>query len=144
MNNIKLKVKLSAYTKGIIPDVSKFIEDAPADNKIYGRENNTWTELDIPTQADTVVTEAGSGIDIDKKDYIAKISVRQQTVEELPDDILDDMTYYVIEKDRPDIYLVGGTAYSSEENEYIEEINGGTASTTNFNFIINPLTSKGE
>ncbi|WP_300924521.1 hypothetical protein [uncultured Clostridium sp.] len=42
MTNVKVKlnVKLQAYTKGIIPDVSKFIEDTPLDNKVYGRFNN--------------------------------------------------------------------------------------------------------
>jgi hypothetical protein len=38
-DTINLKVKLSAYTKGIIPDYSNFVTEAPNDGKIYARKD---------------------------------------------------------------------------------------------------------
>jgi len=40
MYNINLTAKLSAYTKGV------FIEEAPNDNKLYGRKDGSWIDVD--------------------------------------------------------------------------------------------------
>lgn len=39
MSDIKLNVKLSAYSKGVIPDVSEYIKEAPEDGKLYARKD---------------------------------------------------------------------------------------------------------
>lgn len=77
MSDIKLNIKLSAYSKGVIPDVSKFIEDAPMDGNTYGRVDGKWYLLDIPTQADSISTTENSGINIDRNEYNVTISAKQ-------------------------------------------------------------------
>ena len=60
--NIKLKAKLSAYTKGIIPDASQ-----------------------------ELITEPGSGLDIETlENKKRKISLRQQILKELPEEMTEE------------------------------------------------------
>lgn len=78
IRTIKLKVKLRAYTRGVIPDVSKFIEDAPQDGILYGRRDGQWLNIDDVLENNIVLVDPGSGLDkveIDKSRI--KLSVRQ-------------------------------------------------------------------
>ncbi len=124
MTNVKVKlnVKLQAYTKGIIPDVSKFIEDTPLDNKVYGRFNNEWIEL---TDLDSLLNE-----------WIG-------TKDELPDE-LNENTKYVIIENKPDIVIIGGTAFSNENEEYGNNIITGKAINNKVDIYCIPMNAKGE
>ena len=78
IRTIKLKVKLRAYTRGVIPDVSKFIEDAPQDGILYGRRDGQWLNIDDVLENNIVLVDPGSGLDkveIDKSRI--KLSIRQ-------------------------------------------------------------------
>ena len=64
--DLKLKVKLKAYTKAVIPDVSKFIEDAPKDNKVYGRKDGDWVNIDSSLVKTRILPrDNNSGLDIE-------------------------------------------------------------------------------
>ena len=39
MSDIKLNVKLSAYSKGVMPNVSNYLTEAPEDGKLYARKD---------------------------------------------------------------------------------------------------------
>ena len=143
---INLKVKLSAYTKGIIPDVSKFIEDAPNDGHIYARVDGKWICV-LDVQPDEIVLYNNAGLDLRKIDkHTSAISVRQWVGKEseLPE-IEDNKTYYVIEKNRPNTIIVGGTAYTATEDEpeYVQTIYGGNCRSSH-TIECKPMNSKGE
>lgn len=123
MTNVKVKlnVKLQAYTKGIIPDVSKFIEDAPIDNMVYGRLNGEWVEL---SDLDNILNEWVGSED------------------ELPDDLVDGDKFNIIEN-TPDMIIIGGTAYSTENEEFDYSIITGNASSE-FDIEGIPMNAKGE
>lgn len=143
MSNIKLKVKLSAYSKGIIPDVSKFIEDAPVDNKVYGRKNNEWVDIKADVLDQQIIIEKGSGLNIKHiEPNIDSLSVRQSVITNQKEIVDEDTTYYLIEN-TPDLYIVGGTAFLDEDG-YNQKIIGGNASTTIFDETLLPINSEGK
>ena len=143
MSNIKLRVKLSAYSKGIIPDVSKFIEDAPVDDKVYGRKNNEWVDIKADVLDQQIIVEKGSGLNITHiEPNIDSLSIRQAIIENEKEIIDEDTTYYLIEN-TPDLYIVGGTAFL-DEDRYNQEIIGGNASTTLFDEVLLPINSEGK
>jgi hypothetical protein len=59
----KLNVKLSAYTKGFIPDVSEFIKDAPKDGVLWGRQDGEWVNVDDVLQNNIVLVDEDSSIE---------------------------------------------------------------------------------
>lgn len=149
--NIKLNINLSAYSKGVIPDVSDFIKDAPNDGKFYGRHNKEWASLEDFIVDQQVDVQEGSGLTIVKRQdgQPDLLSVRQQVVDTLPVELEDDTTYYVIDN-TPDLYLNGGTAFSDghndlvESSEYTEEIEGGSSGVVVETVSLEPVNSKGE
>lgn len=123
MTNVKVKlnVKLQAYTKGIIPDVSKFIEDAPIDDKIYGRYNGEWHEI------------------IDSEELLNEWVGKES---ELPDELEPTKKYFIIEN-KPDMIIIGGTAYSTENEEYDNMVITGDAKSK-FDIECVVMNAKGE
>src|SRR5574344_1646853 len=114
--NIKLKAKLSAYTKGIIPDASQ-----------------------------ELITEPGSGLDIETlENKKRKISLRQQILKELPEETEEDITYYIDEQ-LPNMYVDGGTAFSDGNNDYVDNIeyNQIIDCKENYDLDLLPINSKG-
>lgn len=114
--NIRLNAKLSAYSKGIIPDSSHIL---------YAEEGSG---LKIET-------------DIDKK---RKISIKQEILTKLPDEVNSNTTYY-INNQYPEIIIGGGTAYSDGNNEYIEKSQYTTIFKGGKDYTIKllPIDSKG-
>lgn len=148
--HIKLNVKLRAYARGIIPDVSGFIEDAPSDNVIYARLNGEWKSIRDNFKANEVIIEDGSGLErkvLDEETNTISLSIKQKVLWEhdLPYRLKDDTTYYIIE-DEPDIYINGGTAYSDENEEFHWRVKGGKADNIDINYdvICVPMNAKGE
>lgn len=114
--NIKLKAKLSAYTKGIIPDASQ-----------------------------ELITEPGSGLDIETlENKKRKISLRQQILKELPEETEEDITYYIDEQ-IPNMYIDGGTAFSDGNNDYVDNIeyNQIIDCKKDYDLDLLPINSKG-
>lgn len=152
MDNIKIKVKLTAYTKGIIPDTSNFIEDVPENSEgVYLRKHKEWVPLNSEVKDQFIIAEEGSGLEITpiQGTKNSNIKIKQLLAEIIPEYIEDDTTYYIIEN-TPDIYINGGTAFSDGNNEFIDlsEYNilleGGGATTYNYDLNALPLNAKGE
>ena len=129
--DIKIKTKLRAYSKGILPtkvsDLENdldFIPDAPKDGQIYARKDGSWKDIsDI--NLDTIIALANrSGLnleyDAEERTYTLGIRKEELTNLELPVILQDDTTYYVLDLD-PNTFIDGGTAYSSGNNEFVEE-----------------------
>lgn len=113
---ISLHAKLSAYTKGIIPDLKRFVEQAPNDDKMYVRKNGQWVVFDSFTIIDDITDT---------------------------NELNEGSTYYTITEDA-DIIYNGGTAFSSENEEYDESIIPGNARTTNYDIECIPMNARGE
>lgn len=154
--DLKLKVKLKAYTKAMIPDVSKFIEDAPKDNKVYGRKDGDWVNIDSSLVKTRILPrDNNSGLDIEPvgDDYLIGIRKWEGKSSDIPNNLEPDTTYYGYES-TPNYYLDGGTAYSStyyddilEQNEEVAidlVLDGGNYNTRVFNLELLPIDSKGE
>ena len=78
MTDIKLKIKLSAYTKGILPDTSDFVIDTPQDDKVYGRKNRQWVDLTHELDKTRLMTDENSGIKLEQPEIDTyKISLKQ-------------------------------------------------------------------
>ena len=158
--NIRIKAKLRAYTKGILPTkVSElendehYIHEAPIDEHIYGRRNGAWENIDTALDRTIIkLAEEEPGLNLSYDPLISTytIGVRQKSITELelPIELEDDTVYYV-ESLHPNVFSDGGTAFSDGGNDYITtsefdaDINGGVANTTIFNSEILPLNSKG-
>ena len=155
MENIQLNIKLSAYTKGILPkkvsDLENdlyYISDAPNDDIIYARKNNDW--IDINEVKNKLSILVGPGIqkeDISLNEILLSLKQWVGNIEDLPT-LQDDFIYYVIEN-KPDLFIVGGSAFSDGENDFVDssEFNkiyvGGNANTSIFDIITLPIDSKG-
>lgn len=140
MCNIKLNVKLKAYSKGVIPNVNNFIEDAPEDDILYGRRNREWVKIYDPIDIKTL---DNSGIELEKIDNIYNIKVKQETnTLNNINEYKEDYTYYIIDN-TPDLYINGGTAYSDEEISFGYNINSGDSLTTQYELNLLPINSKG-
>lgn len=144
----KLDVKLSAYTKGMIPDVSKFMTDAPHDGVFYGRMDGEWKDITQFIDGNVVLTDEGSGLNVEKvseSTNVVKISARQWQglLSELPNQLDSDTTYYAYDNTKADLYLNGGTAYSDEDEDFMQLFDGGTATVVHSIFLM-PMNAKGE
>lgn len=156
MEPIRIRAKLSAYTKGGIPDVSKFIEDAPNDEYIYARKKGQWVNLDIKEIGDRIEISDNSGLNLHRDANEVTLSIRQDTLidSEIPSDYVyeDDTTYYILET-TPNLYINGGTAFSDKHEDYIlkeeiqseykENVFGGKNTGNIFSINLQPLNSKG-
>ena len=152
----KLRVKLRAYTKGVIPvvpDYSQFVTkdelvDAPDDGKVYGRKNGEWAEIEA-NLANKVIVEEGSGLNkenLDEEGYLIRLSLRKWEGKEqdLPYILEKDTTYYTYDNRLPDLFIDGGTAYSDENEEYDVTLIPGNARTLIWDIKFNSMNAKGE
>lgn len=157
--DIKIKAKLKAYTKGILPTkVSElendehFISEAPIDGHLYGRKDGTWQNIDKAINKTAIEIPENSGLNLSYTDITSTytISVRQKNITEteLPS-VLEDDTVYYVEDLEANVFIDGGTAFSSGNNDYVivgefgATLDGGVASTMAFDNEILPLNSKG-
>lgn len=156
--DIKIKAKLQAYTKGILPTkVSQlendlhFVEDVNDDN-YYLRTKDHWVKTNENLGKTILQLAENSGLDLeyihDDNTYIINIRKWEGTELDLPNVLENDTTYYV-EDLTPNLYINGGTAWSDGNNEYValseydSIIDGGNSSTTTYNTIMYPIDSKG-
>lgn len=150
IRKINLKVKLSAYTRGILPTKLSQLEndiDAPKDGRLYGRRDGAWLDIDDVLENNIVLIDEGSGLDriqIDKSRIKLNIRKWEGKLKDLPSELENDKIYYVYEETKPDLFLLGGTAYTDEDEDYGYEISGGKSNSISFNIICNPMNSKGE
>ena len=151
MSNIKLNVKVRAYSKGIVPTkISEldndldFIADAPSDGKLYARLDKEWKDIKAELLDQEIIVDNNSGIELvhikgTNKDLL---KLKEVVTNIPPDTYKDDTTYYIIEN-TPDLYINGGTSFSSELKEQTQSMIGGAAATTQFALHILPTNSKG-
>lgn len=97
MADIKLKVKLAAYSKGVIPDVSKYIEEAPEDGNLYARKDKQWESIEIPEVQSTslIITKDGATYNLETKEYAGPESGVTEWKE--------GWTYFITEDEVPEI-----------------------------------------
>ena len=74
MSDIKLNVKLSAYSKGVIPNISNYLTEAPEDGKLYARKDKQWesiniSELETAEDSNIIITKDGAKYNIQTKEY---------------------------------------------------------------------------
>lgn len=74
MSDIKLNAKLSAYSKGVIPNVSNYLTEAPEDGKLYARKDKQWESIDISEletaeDSNIIITKDGAKYNIQTKEY---------------------------------------------------------------------------
>ena len=74
MSDIKLNVKLSAYSKGVMPNVSNYLTEAPEDGKLYARKDRQWESIEIPEiitdeESNVIITKDGATFNIQTKEY---------------------------------------------------------------------------
>ena len=147
-DNINIRVRLTAYSKGIIPSTSTFITDIQEqnDSNSYVRKNNQWVKLDDELG---YRIEGDSGLIIIEDD-INKIALNQWIGNE--SDLLsileDNKTYLINENNKINKVIDGGNAFSDGNNDfqdigYNKEISGGLVSTNSFSFNLLTLNSKG-
>lgn len=145
----KLNVKLSAYTKGIIPDVSEFIKDAPKDGNVYFRGDGEWIDAikrlkqDLPG-SELVLPENSGLIKTIINEDTYTLAIRQWIGQAKDLNELEEDTTYYIYDNSPNFYLIAGTAYSDEEELYDKTFYGGNAYTQKYKIEITPMTSEGE
>ena len=142
----KLNVKLSAYTKGFIPDVSEFIKDAPKEGVLWGRQDGEWVNVDDVLQNNIVIVDEDSSIErieIDKSTIKLKMKEWIGKQVDFPETLQPYYTYYTYDE-KPDLFLLGGTAYSDEDSEYGDILYGGNARTLSFTSELIPMNAKGE
>lgn len=144
--DIKLKVKLSAYSKLPILD---YVADVPFSEEdiVYGRVNGAWIPLEGIGTSDIVLAE-NSGLELTPIDkHHRELKIKQYIGTE-PEAFEEDTTYYIIENN-PDFYANGGTAFSDGyedfgiTNEYDKNINGGKAGTITISLTLLPINAKG-
>lgn len=158
MTDIKLKVKLSAYTKGVIPtklsqleNDENYITEAPKDEFAYARKDGKWLKLDSVEFGDNVGLLDKSGLLLKKEGNKAWLGIDQKILNQEDFDQLtslnENTTYYTYER-TPDLYVNGGTAFSDGSNEFVDinqyglEINGGKA-ISNYELKLLPINAKG-
>ena len=153
MNNIPIKVKLHAYTKGILPDLSDYIKDVPDDGEVYVRKYKEWIVATKALEKTKVKVKDNSGLgiayEVETDTYtlwVKKEDLTQTEFENLTQ-YEEDTTYYV-ENQTPNTFIDGGTAFSDGNNEYVilssynEEIDGGNA-FTDVPETLFPINAKG-
>lgn len=151
--DIKIKAKLKAYTKGIIPDVSKFVEEAPVNGKLYARRDAKWEDISEALLDTAIELEDNSGLhysyDAHTHTYTLGVNKEDLTQTQFEGiDVLAPDTVYYVEDQTANTFVDGGTAYSNGGNEFVEfseftnEVNGGESSSI-ANIEMHPLNSKG-
>lgn len=156
--DIRIKAKLKAYTKGILPtkvsDLENdlhFIEDVNGDG-VYVRAEGQWIRADQALDKTIIELVDDSGLDLIQPPLgsnVYQLGIRkwEGTQLELPNTLENDKTYYV-EELTANNYINGGTAFSNGNNDFVELneftkiVNGGTARST-ANIILNPINSEG-
>lgn len=156
--DIKIKAKLQAYSKGILPTkISQldndldFISDVQ-DEGVYVRSKGEWINADSALDKTKIELLNNSGLNLVEPlegDYTYKIGIRkwEGTQNELNFPLDNDTTYY-IEDLTADDYINGGTSWSDGNNycvtlnEFSNRVYGGK-SNTQANIILKPLNSKG-
>ena len=142
--DIKLKVKLSAYSNLSLPN---YLTDAPSDDKLYGRRDGEWVEIDS-IQGTSIVVDDTSGLSLEDIDEHKKLLKIKQYIGIEPETYEDDTTYYIIDL-TPNLFINGGTAFSdgyeelSIDSQYIDYIDGGKANTADYDLELLPLNAKG-
>jgi hypothetical protein len=153
MEPIRIRAKLSAYTKGVIPtkvsqlendeNFVKDLNESQSNNFYYVRvrePNSTegkWVQINSDSFGDEIdYLGDNSGLIIKKEGNIARLKIDQYILSQEEFDRLSNLdgnaTYYVYEN-TPDLYINGGTAFSDGNNEYVDlsqygiEMNGGRA-----------------
>lgn len=158
--DIKIKAKLNAYTKGIIPTkVSdlfndlEFISDVKNDGNVYIRRYGEWVEANNALKNEVIRVAGNSGLNLvyNPEDNSYTLSIRKedltQTEFEQLTQLEPDTTYYVAEQ-TPNTFDDGGTAFSDGNNEFIDfneftDIVDGGDRNSIANIIMNPLNSEG-
>lgn len=145
MENIKLKARLCAYTKGTLPD--NLVTDAPKDDILYGRKNGKWVDIRLGELGQIIKVPLNSGLTLKETEEpnIYLLTLNQEVLKELPLELLDDTTYYIIDN-KPEIYINGGTAYSDGNNDIITDNQYGGIISGGSNYVLEllPINSKGE
>lgn len=165
MEPIRIRAKLSAYTKGLIPtkvsqleNDEEYITEAPKDEFAYVRKDGEWLKLNSTELGDNIELLDNSGLILKKEDNKAQLGIDQEILSQEEFDKLQELnsntTYYIYER-TPDLYVNGGTAFSDGGNEYVDlsqyglEIKGGKAdsnkidSTMKFELELLPINAKG-
>ena len=150
MTNIKLKVKLGAYTKGTIPKLpDNLVKDVPNDGKEYVRKYGEWVELSSLDLGQIIRLPEDSGLNLIEKiidgKSIYELSIRQKVIKETEfRDAENDTTYYLV-NEKPELFINGGTAYNSDEDmgDIIGQIVSGGSSISTFTLGLLPINSKG-
>ena len=107
MDNIKIKVKLKAYTKGLIPTkVSQLENDEhyvkdlePNQTGFYVRRPGEWVNVEDSLIRTQLSTPENSGLNVIPDGYNYILSVRKEDIKqtELPSQLQPDTTYYVLD-----------------------------------------------
>ena len=81
IKQINLDVKLTAYTKGVLPTKLSHLEndiDAPVDGNLYGRMDGEWVDVGDVFERNIVLIDEGSGLDREQIDKTRiKLKVRK-------------------------------------------------------------------
>lgn len=164
MENIKLRAKLSVYSKSVLPtklsDLERDIDfiTEPEDNgegDIWVRKYGEWVKAEGYIGKNIGLDE-NSGLNLIRKDPEYLLSIRQKIIKDsdITDDFNyeDDTTYYIIDT-KPEVFINGGTAFTDggydsilEEDlpsEYNCILSGGSSNQKDFDLILLPIDSKG-
>lgn len=161
--DIKLKAKLSAYSKAKLPtklsDLEQdidYVKEAPIDTKFYIRKDGNWEEISF---IDLITLAERSGLSkevINDKKIQLKINYWEGEKEVFLtlDELTDDFIYYVYNKREIELFVNGGNAFSHSEiitqnmeldNDILGiRLYGGNAYTTNWDLYLVGSDSKGE
>ena len=126
MSDIKLNIRLSAYSKGVIPNVSNYLTEAPEDGNLYARKDKQWESIEIPEletaeDSNIIVTKDGAKYNIQTKEYFGPESGVTEWKE--------GWTYFITEDEVPEIEV------PAEEEEPLE-IEGQSEEPNMFNEVI--------
>lgn len=164
MENIKLRAKLSVYSKNVLPtklsDLDQdldYITEPPVDedDSAWARKNGEWVKVEEYAGSNIHLDE-DSGLNLVRKETESLISIRQKILKdsEITDDFEyeDDTTYYIVDT-TPQIFINGGTAFSDGyTDEILEEeipaeynciLSGGLSNQKEYDLILLPIDSKG-
>lgn len=163
MDNIKIKATLKAYTRGLLPTKVSELEndlhfvvdvDKPG---LYVRKQGEWVNVDDSLIRTQIFTPENSGLDLEQVGYDYNIKIKKYDIKqsELPSELEEDTTYYVLDQ-TANLYINGGTAFSSDNNNvysfmstFNDKLIGGKASSNNpqsedaFTSYMKPLNSQG-
>jgi len=130
MEPIRIRAKLSAYTKGLIPtkvsqldndeNFVKDLDESQSNNLYYVRvrePNSTegkWVQINSDSFGDEIKLLEKSGLILDKEGNVAKLKIDQYILSQEEFNRLskldDNATYYVYEN-TPDLYINGNSFF---------------------------------